>query len=132
MTQLCSRAKGPSVESREYGLVMKQWFRALAVVVAVQAVQASEPLSGEVRETAGIQRFGYRMEGRFRAPEGADSASRFRLYDGQRPLPAQFSQLEKADTSQPGLWAVNFNIDLLPNQLRTLTLATADDSPPSE
>jgi hypothetical protein len=92
---------------------------ALIVAMPLSGSLAIEPLVLEVRETAGIQRFVYPVSAEFRR---AGESGRFRLRDGQRPVPAQFTLLKEGNADDPALWSIDFNVDLLPNETRRLTL----------
>lgn len=86
---------------------------------------AAETLQLEVRETAGIRRFGYPVA--VKLPElslGIEKA-RFRLREGAKPVPAQFRQ----EPSDGGIaeWWLDFNLSMRPNEVRTLTLEYGPD-----
>lgn len=84
----------------------------------------------EVRETAGIQRFGYPVAADFRAPAVTKPES-FRLRDGERELAAQFTRLADPAGSADARWSVDFSIDLLPSETRTLAIdERAQSGPP--
>lgn len=85
---------------------------------------AAETLQIEVRETAGIRRFGYPVAVKLPALSIGDEKMRFRLRDGGEPVPAQFRQ-EVADG--PGAWWLDFNLSMAPNELRTVTIEYGPD-----
>jgi hypothetical protein len=92
---------------------------------------AADPLRIEVRETAGIQRFGYPLAAEFRAP-AATKPERFRLRDGEREPVAQFTRLADSSDSENARWSVEFSIDLLPGETRTLSIdERANSRPPA-
>lgn len=86
---------------------------------------AVETLQLEVSETAGIRRFGYPIA--LKLPERATVVAQghFRLLDGDKPLPAQFRQ-EPHDAGRGACW-LDFNLSMLPNEVRTLTLEYGPD-----
>lgn len=90
---------------------------------------AAETLTLEVSETAGIRRFGYPVALKLpkRATEVAED--HFRLLDGDKPLAAQFRQ-EKTGGG-PGAWWLDFNLSMLPNEVRSLTLEFGPDVKPA-
>lgn len=103
-------------------IALVQLGRASAVAILWGACGlAAEPPGIEVRETAGIQRFGYPLAATFRAPATIKPES-FKLRDGQRELPAQFTRLEEPANAANAPWAVDFSIDLLPGETRTLVI----------
>jgi hypothetical protein len=105
--------------------------RALAVTVLLgTCCLAAKPLQIEVREAAGIQRFGYPVAAEFRAMVAIKPESLL-LLDGQRELTAQFTRLAGSAGAADVLWSVDFSIDLLPGETRTLAIdERAESSPP--
>jgi len=102
-----------------------RWLAALGVALATDALAA--PLSVEVRETAGIARFGYPVTGTFRWTQEKPAAFRL-LHDG-RPIEAQFSQVGAEDDGSQ--WDVDFNLDLAPFEKRAFQIEPLA-KPPSE
>lgn len=96
----------------------------LLLGVAFPAV-AADTLTLEVSETAGIRRFGYPIA--LKLPEHASEVAvgHFRLLDGGQPMTAQFRQ-EQTDGG-PGAWWLDFNLSMLPNEVRSLTLEYGPD-----
>ncbi|HVA46327.1 MAG TPA: hypothetical protein VNH11_08135 [Pirellulales bacterium] len=96
----------------------------LALGLTGQSV-AVEALQLEVGETAGIRRFGYPIA--LTLPElPLDPASaRFRLCDGDKRVPAQFRREQTPGGA--ALWWLDFNVSLMPNEVRTLTLEYGPD-----
>lgn len=88
------------------------------LAVAPRALFAAEPLVVEVRETAGIARFGYPVTGHFEWRGDREAA--FRLLHDERPVAAQFSRTDEADQVAP--WEVDFNVDLGPFESRTFRI----------
>jgi hypothetical protein len=87
------------------------------------AARAGESWLVEVRETAGIERFGYPLCGEFKAPVGGGAA--LELRDGAQRIPAQFTRLGQApDDVSP--WSVDFALDLAPSETRRLRIVRAD------
>ncbi len=82
----------------------------------------AEPWTIEVRETAGIQRFSYPLTARFQMAKKPDAGGGFLLRDGDRQVSAQFSLIEDATAEKPALWEVDFGLDMLPLETRTLRL----------
>ncbi len=102
--------------------LLSQFGRALAAASFLGACcQAAEPTGIEVRETAGIQRFGYPLAAEFRASATTKPLS-FRLRDGQRDLAAQFTRLTGSAGAADAHWSVDFSINLLPGETRILTI----------
>lgn len=84
----------------------------------------AETLKVEVRETAGIRRFGYPIA--VKLPESLSAAEgHFVLRDGERPVPAQFRR-EKAENGA-GPWWLDFNVSMMPGEVRTFVLVHASD-----
>lgn len=86
---------------------------------------AEETLKLEVSETAGIRRFGYPIALKLPEHSRETAAGHFRLLDGGKPLAPQFRQ-EQADNGR-GAWWLDFNLSMLPNEVRTLTLEYGPD-----
>lgn len=101
------------------------WFVALAGCLALDLFRpsgalAAETLKIEVRETAGIRRFGYPVA--IKLPAIAKSAAelRFRLIERDKPVPAQFRR-EAAEGGSDAWW-LDFNLSMAPHERRTLTI----------
>lgn len=99
------------------------WLAALGVASATDALAA--PLTVEVRETAGIARFGYPVTGTFRWTQEMPAA--FRLLRDGRPIEAQFSQVGANEHGSQ--WDIDFNLDLAPFEKRTLQIEPLAASP---
>jgi len=106
----------------------------LSCIVLAQLVVASaspaETWTIEVRETSGIQRFGYPLTATFQTAKKPDAAGGFLLRDGNRVVSAQFSLIEQATADKSATWEADFTLDLLPNESRSLSLETSKESPP--
>ncbi len=109
---------------------------AIAVAIVgstVDSIAAADVCAIEVRETAGIQRFGYPVAAAVRVPRAGGDPGRFRLRDGQRTVAAQFTLLDAArdaaKAAKESSWSVDFSIDLLPLETRTLSLEYGADVP---
>lgn len=104
-------------------------FVVLAAVLAAGAVGrgaiAAETLKIEVRETAGIRRFGYPVAIKLPELSMGGAKSHFRLRDGGQPVRAQFR--EEATGGGAGAWWLDFNLNMTPNEVRTLTLEFGPD-----
>lgn len=93
--------------------------------LAATSIASAAPLAVEVRETAGIARFGYPVTGTFSWTQ--DKPAGFRLLLEGRPVEAQFSQIgAKEHDSQ---WDVDFNLDLAPFEQRTFQIEPLASSP---
>lgn len=106
------------------------WFVALAGCLALalfcpSGALAAESLQIEVRETAGIRRFGYPVAVKLPAISSGAAEARFRLREGDKPVPAQFRH-EAADGGT-GAWWLDFNLSMAPNERRTLTVECGPD-----
>lgn len=77
---------------------------------------AKETIDIEVRETAGIRRFSYPVS--LKLPDVSVGLGNARLRDGSKPVAAQFRQEGGVDGAS---W-LDFNLSLMPNEARTLTL----------
>jgi hypothetical protein len=111
-------------------IALTDFGRALAAALLGTCCLAAEATRIEVRETAGIQRFGYPLAAEFHASAATQPES-FRLLDGGRELAAQFTRLAQAEGAASALWSVDFSIDLSPGETRTLTIdELAQFSPP--
>jgi hypothetical protein len=83
---------------------------------------AVEALNVEVVETAGIRRFGYPVSVKLPTlPSGAGNA---RLRDAGKTVAAQFRH-DHHDGAE--VWWLDFNLSLMPNESRTLTLEYGPD-----
>lgn len=94
---------------------------------------AAQKLELEVRETAGIRRFGYPIAVKLPESLASAAAGHFRLRDGDKPLPAQF-RLEKT-ANDNGAWWLDFNVSMMPGEVRTFVVeygpdVAADAEPP--
>lgn len=85
----------------------------------------AQTLKLEVRETAGIRRFGYPIA--IKLPESISGATtgHFRLRDGDKPLPAQFRQ--EKNENDAGAWWLDFNVNMMPGEVRTFVLEYGPD-----
>lgn len=92
----------------------------LATGLTCQSV-AVEAIELEVRETAGIRRFGYPV--RLKLPGLTLVPANARLRDGSKQVAAQVRQ----EDGGAGDWWLDFNLSLLPNEARTLTLEYGAD-----
>lgn len=122
MTQSRWLAKGPGNRQpqRETDMHTKILLFLVQFVVGALALGA-EQLPVEVKETAGIQRFSYPVSAELSLPK-SEKELHFRLLDGERELRVQVTALDPGDATRPARWGLDFNIDLLPNQTRSLTL----------
>jgi hypothetical protein len=83
-------------------------------------VTAAERLRIEVREPAGIRRFGYPVALVLPIAPTAPKSTVCALHDGERLVPAQ---LRREETDEGGgRWWLDFNLNLMPHESRTLTL----------
>ncbi|MGH7140538.1 MAG: hypothetical protein ACREHD_32795 [Pirellulales bacterium] len=83
---------------------------------------AVETLNVEVTETAGIRRFGYPLS--VKLPTLPSGPANARLRDAGKAVAAQFRQ-DHHDGAE--VWWLDFNLSLMPNESRTLTLAYGPD-----
>lgn len=81
---------------------------------------AMETIEIEVRETAGIRRFGYPIS--LELPKLSIEPAKARLRDGSKPVAAQFRQEDGG-----GAWWLDFNLSMMPNEARTLALEYGAD-----
>src|SRR5262245_45586890 len=68
-----------------------------ALLLALSAARAGERIDLEVKETAGIRRFGYPVSAELKLERPVPDGARFRLLDGERLIPAQFRPLERRE-----------------------------------
>ena len=98
----------------------------LLLAIVAQLLLASDSVAEswtiEVRETAGIQRFSFPLTARFQMAKKPNAPGGFLLRDGDRVVDAQFSQTEGATAEKHAVWEVDFGLDLLPHETRTLRL----------
>lgn len=99
---------------------------ALAVVTLVIGVRAraTESWRVEVRETAGIERFGYPVSGEFRA--AADSGAVFELQSAGKRVDAQFTRVPGASASEAARWSIDFATDLGPLESRRFRIVCVE------
>lgn len=108
----------------------RRWFVAIAGCLALKALcpthaLPAETLQIEVRETAGIRRFGYPVAVKLPAISNSATELRFRLREGDKPVPAQFRY--EAAEGGPGIWWLDFNLSMTPNERRTLMVEYGPD-----
>lgn len=99
----------------------------LACGQASYVVVVAETLKVQVRETAGIRRFGYPIALALPELSSTSAETRFRLRDGEKRVPAQFRQ--EHNEGEPIIWWLDFNVSLMPNESRSLTLEYGNDLP---
>src|SRR5262245_52134745 len=75
------------------------FFGLLPALLGLDPALSAERLTIEVRETAGIRRFGYPVGAELRFEPPAPAGSRFRLLEGEggKPTSSQFRPLEEKD-----------------------------------
>ncbi|HXT59188.1 MAG TPA: hypothetical protein VN699_11160 [Pirellulales bacterium] len=108
----------PTIRSNRRTSALRNSLALIAWLAAPCVPCAAEPLLVEVRETAGIARFGYPVTGRFNGPD--DPQAPFRLLRDGRPVAAQFSRV--GEQGPASLWEVDFNVDLGPFESRQLSI----------
>ena len=96
----------------------------LVLGLAVPGI-AGEKLQLEVSETAGIRRFGYPIALKLPELSAAVAEGHFRLRDGDEPVTAQVRP-EQTDDGRGACW-LDFNLNMMPNEIRTLTLDYGPD-----
>lgn len=96
----------------------------IGMVYAIGAGTA-ETLQIEVRETAGIRRFGYPVAVKLPELSMVGAKARFRLREGAKSVPAQF----RHESTDGGIaaWWLDFNLSMMPNEVRNLTLEYGPD-----
>lgn len=106
------------------------WFAILGFVSCGpdEHAGASETLEIEVRETAGIRRFGYPIALTLPQLSSAPADSRFRLREGDKVVAAQFRPEQAGGGGTK--WWLDFNISLMPNETRLLTVEYGQDVAP--
>lgn len=97
-------------------------FLGLTHGISEQSV-AVETFNIEVIETAGIRRFGYPLS--LKLPTLSSGPANARLRDGDKAVAAQFRQED--DRGGTKAWWLDFNLNLMPNEARTLTLECGAD-----
>lgn len=105
-----------------------RWFVVLAALLtgAVgRGAGGAETLKIEVRETAGIRRFGYPVAVKLPDVSLGDAKPQLRLRESGQPVTAQFRQ-EEAE-SGAGAWWLDFSLNMTPNEVRMLTLEYGPD-----
>ncbi|HEV3344530.1 MAG TPA: hypothetical protein VG125_29405 [Pirellulales bacterium] len=93
---------------------------ALWLTSAGTAHVAADTFEIEVREPAGIRRFGYPVAVVLPIPPSAPKTIVCALHDAGRDLAAQLRREETDDGS--GRWWLDFNLDLMPHESRALKL----------
>jgi len=90
-----------------------------ALVLFLPTAYSAERMSLEVRETAGIRRFGYPVEAELRFEPPAPAGSRFRLLEaeGGKVIAAQFRPLEEKE-GRVVRAALDFEGNFLPHEAR--------------
>jgi hypothetical protein len=110
----------------------------VSALLADKAACAAEHLELEVRETAGIQRFGYPLSVRLMLPDSLAADTRFRLTDAGRRVRAQITPpVERARRvlgarvapTEEQFWWLDFAIDLVPNETRRVVLEYGEGIP---
>lgn len=127
------RGHAPADACRERGAPKRPVVRGLGlaaiILCAHAAAHAAEPLRIEVRETAGIRRFGYPVSWRFRLPSEVPAATKFQLVDEDRGVAAQFRPASKGDEARE--WSLNFNVNLLPYESHRYSIEYGEGVPGS-
>jgi len=100
----------------------------LALLAAAVPASASERLTVEVRETAGIRRFSYPAGVLLELPRAVPADTAFRLLDGAAPVAAQFRPA--ASGSEVSSWRLDWNVSLPPHEARAYTVEYGRDVPP--
>ena len=95
-------------------------FLVMLMVTGWAQVLAAETLQIEVREPAGIRRFGYPVAVVLPIPPTAPEATACALRDGERVVPAQLRRETTDDGA--GRWWLDFNLSLMPHETRALKL----------
>ncbi|HEX5444143.1 MAG TPA: hypothetical protein VFW87_09960 [Pirellulales bacterium] len=108
--------------ARGHGFVVLAAFLTGAVS---RGADAAETLKLEVRETAGIRRFGYPVALRLPELSLGDAKPRFRLREEGKPVSAQFR--EEASDGGASAWWLDFALNMTPHAVRTLTLEYGPD-----
>lgn len=85
---------------------------------------AADRIVVEVSETAGIRRFGYPVEVRFRLPWSVAGPEQLFLLDETEVMPAQFTPLESVDRPE---WCLDASLNLMPYEKRTLVVEHRPD-----
>ena len=93
---------------------------ATLIVCAAGSADGAEQIRFEVRETAGIRRFGYPVSWQFTLPQALPDTTSFRLSEGDRVVTAQFRPVHSDGNSDA--WWLNLNVNLLPYESRDYVL----------
>jgi len=100
-----------------------------AVFLSVQsASHASERLALEVRETAGIRRFGYPVAAELKHPAAVPATTNYRLLQNDKPIAAQFRPIER-EGDRVKTVALDFDASFLPNESREYIVEFGPDVP---
>ncbi len=86
---------------------------------------AADRLTIEVRETAGIRRFGYPVEVELALPMAINSDTPFRLLGPSGPITAQFRPAFGEPTGRR--WWLDFSLNLLPHESRAFSIEYGAD-----
>jgi hypothetical protein len=105
---------------------MRKFTVLFPLAVLGSAVQAGERVHIEVKETAGIRRFGYPLSVELGLERPVAEGAKFRLLDGDKPIPAQFRRLEKRD-GQAGGVSIDFEGSFLPFEARRYAIEIGPD-----
>ncbi|HVX14855.1 MAG TPA: hypothetical protein VHC22_26940 [Pirellulales bacterium] len=98
----------------------------MAIAVCHQGVAvAAEKLKIEVRETAGIRRFGYPIALALPDLPLASADGHLRLREDGKPVSAQFRQDQTGGDAGP--WWLDFNISMMPHEIRNFVLEYGPD-----
>jgi len=100
--------------------------RAALIVLMLSNTAAAEELAFDVKETAGLRRFGYPVEAKLRLPNAVGERTGFRI----KGVPAQIRPVLSAGMITDVL--VDFSANLGPNESKRYTLEYGPDVKPSE
>jgi penicillin amidase len=93
---------------------------------------AAERATLDVRETAGIRRFGYPVAAELRLDPPAPAATRFRLLQNDKPIAAQFRPIA-LDGDRVAVVAIDFDANFMPHESREYVVEFGPDvAPPPE
>ena len=101
---------------------------ALTLVILAASPTRAEQRTLEVRETAGIRRFGYPVAAFLELRESVSAATRFRLLHNGRPVEAQIRAIAGQDGRIVGA-TIDFEGSFLPLEVRRYTLEMGTDVP---
>src|SRR5437870_13907059 len=100
----------------------------VVIVISGSSVSAAEQIRLEVREAAGIRRFGYPVAAELKLVEPMPATTRFRLLEKDKPVAAQFRPIA-LEGDHVAAVALDFDASYMPGESRDYIVEYGPDVP---